>query len=143
MIERNRGDIVNVSSAAAFLADPGSIFNTYAATKAFVIAFTAGLCEDVRGTGVRLQVLCPGWTRTEILESAGRAWDVPDEYTMTPEEVVDASLTGLRLGEVVCGPSLHNAALLAQLDHLKNTIFSSMNTTGTLASRYNTAIRSR
>jgi short-subunit dehydrogenase len=43
MLARDRGSIINVASTAAFLADPGSIWNTYAATKAFVVTFTAGL----------------------------------------------------------------------------------------------------
>ena len=136
MLARGRGAIVNVASTAAFLADPGSIFNTYAATKAFVISFTVGLQEDVRGTSVRLQALCPAWTRTEILEAAGRPWDVPEEYTMMPDQVVEASLVGLALGELVCCPSLHDVGLLIQLDQLKDTIFDSTNTTGTLARRY-------
>jgi short-subunit dehydrogenase len=136
MLARDRGTIVNVSSTSAFLADPGSIFNTYAATKAFVIAFTVGLQEDIRGTGVRLQALCPAWTRTEILEAAGRPWDIPEEYTMMPDGVVEACLAGLRLGELVCCPRLHDVGLLIQLDQLKDTIFGSTNTTGTPAPRY-------
>lgn len=136
MLERDRGTIVNLSSSSAFLPDPGSIFNTYVGTKAFILAFTVGLYEDVRGTGVRIQALCPAWTRTEILEAAGRPWDIPDEYTMMPDQVVEASLAGLRLGELICCPSLHDAELLIQLDQLGNRIFGSTNTTGTLAPRY-------
>jgi short-subunit dehydrogenase len=136
MVAQDRGSIINVASTAAFLADPGSIFNTYAGTKAFVIAFTVGLHEDVCGTGVRVQALCPAWTRTEILEAAGRPWDIPDEYTMGPDEVVEASLAGLRLGELVCCPSLHDAEPLTQHDQLKNAIFEKTNTTGLLAPRY-------
>jgi short-subunit dehydrogenase len=111
LLTRDRGSIINVASTAAFLADPGSIWNTYAATKAFVLTFTVGLHEDVRGTGVRVQALCPGWTRTEILERAGRRWDVPEAYTMGPDQVVEASLAGLRHGELVCCPSLHDGWL--------------------------------
>ncbi len=136
MLARDRGSIVNVASVAAFLADPGSIWNTYAATKAFVITFTIGLYEDVRESGVRVQALCPGWTRTEILESSGRAWDVPEEYTMQPAQVVEASLDGLRRGELVCCPSVHDESLLPQLNQLKDAIYNAANTTGTLASRY-------
>jgi short-subunit dehydrogenase len=136
MLAQDRGTVVNVSSTAAFLADPGSIFNTYAATKAFMISFTVGLQEDIRGTSVRLQALCPAWTRTEILEAAGRPWDIPEEYTMMPDQVVEACLVGLSLGELVCCPSLHDPGLVTQLDDLKDTIFHSTNTTGTLAPRY-------
>lgn len=136
MLARDRGSIINVASVAAYLSDPGSIWNTYAATKAFVVTFTMGLYEDVRATGVSVQALCPGWTRTEILEAGGRVWDVPEEYTMQPEQVVEASLDGLRRGELVCCPSLHNDALLRELDRVKDAIFNQANTTGTLAMRY-------
>jgi short-subunit dehydrogenase len=139
MLARDHGSIINVASVAAYLADPGSIWNTYAATKAFAITFTIGLYEDVRATGVHVQALCPGWTRTEILEAGGRAWDVPDEYTMRPEQVVEASLDGLRRGEVVCCPSLQNDALLRELDRVKDAIFNQANTTGSLAKRYRRA----
>jgi hypothetical protein len=55
---------------------------------------------------------------------------------MEPEQVVEASLAGLRRGELVCCPSLHDAALLTQLDQLKDDIFGQTNTTGVLAPRY-------
>jgi short-subunit dehydrogenase len=136
MMARDHGTIINVASVAAFLADPGSIWNTYAATKAFVVTFTEGLYEDVRATGVHVQALCPGWTRTEILEAGGRAWDVPEAYTMQPEQVVEASLDGVRRGELVCCPSLHDDTLLQELKRAQDAIYSQANTTGTLARRY-------
>lgn len=136
MLARDRGSIINVASVAAFLADPGSIWNTYAATKACELTFTVGLYEDIRATGVHVQALCPGWTRTEILEAGGRAWDVPEAYTMQPEQVVAASLDGLHCGELVCCPSLDDDALLQELNRVKDAIFNQANTTGTLAMRY-------
>ena len=136
MLARNHGSIINVASVAAFLADPGSIWNTYAATKSCLLTFTVGLYEDVRATGVQIQALCPGWTRTEILEAGGRAWDVPEAYTMQPEQVVEASLDGLRRGELVCCPSLRDDTLLRELSRVKDAVFNQANTTGTLAIRY-------
>ena len=44
---------------------------TYAATKAFVNALTEGLSGELDGTGVRVQALCPGFTRTELQDVAG------------------------------------------------------------------------
>jgi hypothetical protein len=55
---------------------------------------------------------------------------------MMPDGVVEACLAGLRLGELVCCPRLHDVGLLIQLDQLKDTIFGSTNTTGTPAPRY-------
>ncbi len=63
MIRRGHGAIINVSSMAGFQPMP---FNaTYGATKAFVNSFTEALHEELRGTGVRVQALCPGFTRTD------------------------------------------------------------------------------
>jgi len=122
MKARNRGAIINVSSTGAFLNTPPSEWITYCATKAFVNTFTLGVHQAVRDTGVRVQALCPGWTRTSILEHAGRPWDIPDAATMMPDVLVDASLAGLRLGEVVCAPSLNDSDLLKQLYDLKNAV---------------------
>ena len=98
MKERRRGRIVNVASNAAF--QPVPFLTVYAATKAFVLSFTEGLAEELRGSGVRVQALCPGLTQTEFLDVAGTHHGL--RVTRTPmlsaEEVVEASLAGLDRG---------------------------------------------
>ena len=69
MVERGRGALVVVSSAAAW--QPVPYMATYAATKAFELHFTEALAEELRGTGVRAVAVCPGPTRTEFTLSAG------------------------------------------------------------------------
>src|SRR6266498_2168999 len=69
MIARGRGAIINVSSLAAFV--PGPYDAIYGATKAFVNSFTEALHEELRGTGVRVQALCPGFVHTELQQRAG------------------------------------------------------------------------
>ncbi|MBI3405392.1 MAG: SDR family oxidoreductase [Acidobacteria bacterium] len=64
MIERHAGDILILSSTAAFQAVPR--LTTYAATKAFDLLFAEGLAEELDGTGVRVCALCPGPTDTEF-----------------------------------------------------------------------------
>ena len=107
MIARNRGSVINVSSMAGL--QPNPYFATYGATKAFVNSFTEALYEELRGTDVRIQALCPGFTRTEFQERAGIDTSrLPSLLWMTPEAVVDASLAGLRSSEVVCVPGFSN-----------------------------------
>ena len=107
LIARGRGALINVSSMAAF--QPAPLNATYAATKAFVNSFTEALYEELRGTGVQVQVLCPGFTRTEFQVRAGiDASALPSFAWMTPEAVVDSSLAALRRGDVVCVPGLGN-----------------------------------
>jgi len=100
MRARGRGRIVNVASNAAF--QPVPYLAVYAATKAFVLSFTEGLAEELRGTGVRVQALCPGITATEFLDVAEThpGLLVTRMPMMTAEAVVQASLKGLDRGRV-------------------------------------------
>jgi hypothetical protein len=111
MIARGRGSIVNVSSMASF--QPGPFNATYGATKAYVTSFTEALHEELRGSGVRVQALCPGFTRTEFQERAGiDTSDIPALAWMTSEAVVDASLAALRRGDVVFVPGVANRVVV-------------------------------
>lgn len=107
MIARGEGAIINVSSMAGFQAAP---FNaTYGATKAYVTSFTEAISEELRGTGVRVQALCPGFTRTEFQDRAGiDVSGLPSLAWMSAEAVVDSSLTGLDSGDVVHVPGFTN-----------------------------------
>ncbi|MGE3539431.1 MAG: SDR family NAD(P)-dependent oxidoreductase [Candidatus Tectimicrobiota bacterium] len=105
MIARRQGGIINVSSLSALV--PGPYDATYGATKAFVNSFTESLHEELRGTGVRVQALCPGFTHTEFQQRAGMDVSaLPAWLWMPPEPVVEASLAALQRGQVVCVPGL-------------------------------------
>ncbi|MEV4611136.1 SDR family oxidoreductase [Kitasatospora sp. NPDC049258] len=100
MRERGRGGIVNVASVAAFLPR-----GTYGATKAWVVSFTQGVARDLGGSGVRLQALCPGFTRTEFHQRAGMGTsNVPAWGWLSAERVVDESLRDLARGRSLSVP---------------------------------------
>jgi len=110
MLTRGHGGVINVSSLAGESASPYTA--TYAATKAFVTSFSEALSEELRGSGVRVQALLPGFTRTEFQERAGiDARTIPGFAWMEPEAVVEASLAALEKGQVVCIPGLGNRIL--------------------------------
>jgi short-subunit dehydrogenase len=69
MVARKRGGVINVASELAF--QPTPYFATYAASKAFVLNFTEGLAEELRGTGVRVTAVAPGFVNTEFTDVAG------------------------------------------------------------------------
>src|SRR5262249_11537983 len=69
MVERGQGGILNVASIVAFQAVP--YWTTYAATKAFVLAFGEGLAYEFRNTGVRVVTVCPGFTNTGLYADSG------------------------------------------------------------------------
>ena len=64
MIERGRGDIVNVSSMGVHLVAFG--VGAYSASKAALELFTEALYVELPGTGVRAHLVVPGTTVTEF-----------------------------------------------------------------------------
>jgi uncharacterized protein len=93
MVERRRGAIINVSSTASFQPMPYSA--VYAATKAFVTAFSLGLGEELRPFGVRVITLCPGMTDTNFFAAGGYGARRAPGGIQAPEEVVGAALMAL------------------------------------------------
>lgn len=96
MVERRSGDILIVSSTAAFQAVP--FISAYAATKAFDLIFAEGIAEEVRTLGVRVCALCPGSTDTEFQQVAQQP-DRTFRFAETAEKVARAGLEGLARGD--------------------------------------------
>ncbi len=117
MVARRAGAVVNVASVAAFVTSAGNA--TYSATKAFVQLLSEGMAAEVAGAGVRVQALCPGFTRTEFHDRAGMAMGgIPRFAWLTAEQVVDASLAALaRGGPVTVVPGVRYRAVVALLRH--------------------------
>jgi hypothetical protein len=115
MLERGRGDIVNVSSVAGF----GPIGGTYSATKAWVTSFSESTHAAVRDRGVRVLAVCPGFVRTEFHERAGI--DVGDRtgpMWLDADRVVRDALHDLRRGRAVSVPSVQYKVLSGALRHV-------------------------
>lgn len=70
MVERDFGYIMHVSSVAAFQSTP--TYATYAASKAYVLSFGEAVAYELRNTGVKMTVLCPGAVATEFLQVSGQ-----------------------------------------------------------------------
>ena len=90
MVERRSGDILIVSSTAAYQAVP--YMATYAASKAFDLLFAEALAREVERYGVRVCALCPGPTTSEFQKVAG----VPDEIVVNMEPADHVARVGLR-----------------------------------------------
>jgi uncharacterized protein len=116
MLARGRGAVVNVSSLISFYPIYGS--TSYAGTKCYLQAFTEVLHQELMGTGVRAQCLCPGFVHTELQGTADiDKLAIPDFAWMKPEPVVERSLRDLEHDEVISVPGL-GYRLLATLRRL-------------------------
>ena len=107
MVQRKNGEVVIVSSIAAFTPMPKSAL--YAAAKTYVMSYGRSLNLEVRGSGVRVCVVCPGYVRTELHQQAGLSHlrqRVPKWLWINSDDVVRAALSGLRKNKSVVVPGL-------------------------------------
>lgn len=91
MRRRGRGLIINVSSVVGKRALP--MTRAYGASKYALHAFSDALRVELRGTGVEVSVVCPGFTKTEFSDKVldyGVERGRPGGGAMAAEEVADA-----------------------------------------------------
>lgn len=100
MVERCRGVVMNIASVAGFA--PGPYTATYNATKAFVVSFSEAIAAELKGTGVEVLCVCPGFTSTEFQEKAGiDVSRVPKLAWMSAEAVADEAVRGVGRGPIL------------------------------------------
>jgi hypothetical protein len=102
MASRRRGKIMLVASTASFLPLPGMA--VYSASKAYVRSFGEALAQELRGSGVTVNVLCPGATATNFFKVAGGENTVMAKHLrhmMSADNVARIGYRGLARGERV------------------------------------------
>lgn len=111
-LKKNKGHLLCISSVTASKTN-----NThgcaYGATKAGLSSFAKSLFEEVRKYGVRVTVLAPDMTKTDLYRNAAFCASDSDDAALTPEEVADYALftltarEGLNLTELTMQPQRH------------------------------------
>jgi short-subunit dehydrogenase len=90
MLARGSGHVAAVSSLAAYRGLPGE--SAYCASKAAVNVYLEGLRVQLRGRGVAVTAVCPGFVRTPM--TAPNKFHMP--WVMGPDEAAARILRGLR-----------------------------------------------
>jgi short-subunit dehydrogenase len=124
LLKNRGGAIVNVSSVASFILSANNV--NYCATKAYLTAFSESLAAELEGTGVQVQALCPGFTRSEFHQRMELdVSEIPAWMWMSPASVVETSLRSLeRRGPVVCVPGLRYKLLVFLLRFIPRRMIS-------------------
>jgi short-subunit dehydrogenase len=127
MVLRKRGAVINVSSVASFGQSPGNV--SYCATKAWMTSFTTGLDLELRdiASPVKVQALCPGFTRTEFHETLGMdPGKIPAFFWIPADEVVRISLDALEGGQVIVLPTWRSKVGAALLKYVSPRLVESL-----------------
>lgn len=124
MVSRGSGAIINVASVASFMRSQGSV--SYGATKAWMTAFTEGLHLELKGMGspVLVQALCPGFTYSEFHDTmaVSRSAMAGSQFWLRADDVVDASLDGLRRGKLFVIPGWRYRVLVSLMTKLPTSL---------------------
>lgn len=104
MLERNEGEILNVSSIAGF--QPGPMMSVYYSTKAFLISFTEAIAREHKDSNVKICVLCPGVTKTNFKQAVSSDSKARiNSLDTCPGKVAEYGIKSLRKGRVVAIPT--------------------------------------
>ncbi len=124
MVPRDSGAIINVASVAGFARSQGSV--SYCATKSWMNIFSEGLYLELRGIGshVTVQTLCPGFTYSEFHDTMAirREKLASKALWLTAAQVVDASLQGLKDGQLYVIPGWRYRLLTAVISKLPSQL---------------------
>lgn len=109
MLSRNQGGIINVASIAGLIPIRNVLYHS---TKSFQIHFSEVLQVELRGTGVHIQALCPGYTITGFHDTPEypqfTRQSVHQLLWMTSDQVVKESLEALPKDRLYCFPGMMN-----------------------------------
>ena len=120
--QRKEGTIINVASVLGLHTLPVS--SVYSGTKAFVVAFSRGLAQELEGTGVKVQAVLPAATATDLWAPSGVPLEaLAPETVMKADDMVDAALAGLDQGESLTLPSVSDAALIERYEAARVALF--------------------
>ena len=85
--------ILQLDSLSAF--QPVPYLSTYGATKAFVLSYTRAMIRELKGTGIRMMAMNPGWVKTEFFDHAMQTNTGEVQYFNHLYEAEDVVATGL------------------------------------------------
>jgi short-subunit dehydrogenase len=120
-IARGGGTLINVSSIVAIA--PELLNGVYGGSKAFVLALGQSLVHEFADKRLRIQTVLPGATATDFWDIAGKpVHQLPSQIVMSADDMVDAALAGLDLGEAVTIPSLPSQAEWDRFDEARRTM---------------------
>jgi hypothetical protein len=113
MVDRGHGRVINVASIVSFFPTPN--FAAYGASKAYVLSLSEALSQELKGTGVTVTAVCPGYTKTDMISGAVEQGElhsmdklVPAAFQMDAMKVAREGYQKSQQGRAVHINGIHN-----------------------------------
>jgi uncharacterized protein len=120
-VARGKGTIINIASIVALA--PELLNGSYSGSKAYVLNFTLSLHQELAPKGIRVQAVLPGAINTDFWDLSGLpVTNLPKEWVMSADDLVDAALAGLNAGELITIPSLPDVGDWQRLDEARQAL---------------------
>jgi uncharacterized protein len=87
-----------------------------------VLSLTEALSEELKGTGVTITALCPGFTETPMVRQSARASQLPSFMVMDAADVAQQGVTACLAGETVHVSGLSNSAFAQGVQYLPRAL---------------------
>jgi len=100
MVKRKKGRILNFGSTGSFVPSPTDA--VYCATKAYILFFSKALHGELRKTGVKVTVACPGATKSGFAQKAGiQSAPMFNTFVLSAKKVANKSFKAMKRGRRV------------------------------------------
>lgn len=118
MVERGSGFVINVSSVASFMAG-----GSYSAAKSYLTVLSESLHTQLRGTGVTVHALCPGFTHTEFHQRGKMRMDgLPEFMWLDADRVVRDAWRAAQKGKAISIPGAQYKLLSWAMRYFPRTL---------------------
>ncbi len=88
--------IINVASQSAF--QPVAYINLYAASKAFCCSYSRALNMELKESGIVVTVACPGWIKTDLLQTEMNGYKIKFPHLAEPDDVAAKTIKDAKKG---------------------------------------------
>lgn len=92
-----KSHIINLASQSAF--QPVPYINLYAASKAFILSYSRAMNVELQKTGIKVMVACPGWIKTDLLETERNGVKVAFPHLAEASVVVKKAVRDAKRGK--------------------------------------------
>jgi len=127
MIERKKGNIVNIASMGA--KNAGLLFSHYCASKGAIVSFTQSVAKELAQYGININSVCPSWVKTSM-QDREVIWGAKLRNIESPKKIREEYIKKTPLGRLCYPEDVANVVLFLSSENANFLTGQAINVTG-------------